>query len=92
MKLDSNGKTKIIKVFANSFDGNALNIKYFLPGFIYNVENSNLIFNGKVIYLPSSVGYSNDSYIDLIIFSMDYDSNLNWASIFDYKLNIDNKN
>ena len=92
MKVDQNGNIIFIKVFANTFANNRLELKYFYPKFIYFTENSNIIFNGKVLYGLSSVSYSVDSYIDQIIFSMDYNGNMNWISVFDYRLNIDNSN
>ena len=85
IKFDANGHIVLSKVFANSLDGGTVQLKYLSQGYIYNTDNAHIIFNGKIIYGLSSIGYSNDSYIDQIIFSMDYDGSMNWISVFNYR-------
>ena len=85
IKIDANGNQILAKFFANSLNGGSIQLKYFAQGFVYGSENNHVIFNGKVLYGISSVGYSADSYIDQIIFWMDYDGHMNWISVFDYK-------
>ena len=91
MKFDQNGNQLFTKAFSNSLSGNKMELRYFLFGGLVKYNDSSFIFNGKIAYSQSGVGYSADSYIDQIIFSADNEINIEWASIFDYKQTIDTK-
>ena len=91
MKFNSDGSLLFTKTFSNSFSNNKLEIKYFLFGWIQKF-NDLVVMNGKVSYDQSALGFSPDSYIDQIVFTVDGGFNIKWASIFDYKLSIDTKN
>ena len=84
LKLDQNGKVVLSKVFANNFDtGQVITLKYFQLDNIVEA-NSNIIMNGLVNKQLSAIGYSDDSFVDQIVLSLDEDGNTQWASVFDY--------
>ena len=77
------------KVFAFSKSGNPVDLKYFIWKEISQYDDSHIILTGGVQYAQSSLGLSTFSTTDRIMFKADYDFNITWASIFDYKGNPD---
>ena len=59
--------------------------------FIFNIESNStsVIITGGVNYGLSGLGYSEDSYVDSLLISLDASRNVQWATIFDYNLNYD---
>ena len=53
------------------------------------MSSNNIVLSGLVNYYFSSIGYSENSYIDQIVFSLSADGGTQWASVFDYNLAYD---
>ena len=85
MKYDSNGHLQYSKVFSKSDSGTSINVMYYISGGITQYDDAHAILSGEVQYIQSSLGIAINSLIDQLVFKMDFDLNIEWASIFDYR-------
>ena len=87
LKIDSSGNIVFIKTLSsNPGLGKAVSLNYLQAYNIIKVSSNNIVINGLVNYYFSSIGYSENSYIDQIVFSFDSDWKTQWASVIDYNL------
>ena len=90
LKIDSSGNIIFKKTLSsNPGLGKAVYLNYLQAYNIVKVSSNNIVINGLVNYYFSSIGYSENSYIDQIVFSFDANGKTQWASVFDYNLNYD---
>ena len=90
LKIDSSGNIIFKKTLSsNPGLGKTVSLNYLQAYNIVKVSSNNIVINGLVNYYFSSIGYSENSYIDQIVFSFDANGKTQWASVFDYNLYYD---
>ena len=89
MKYNSNGSLQYNKVFSKSDSGAPIDVKYYISGQITQYDDTHVIISGGVLYVQSSLGIAINSMIDQLVFKMDFDLNIKWASLFDFQYNFD---
>ena len=90
LKVDQAGNNVFIKTLSNNPGlGQTAALKYLEIHNIVEVSTNNIVLNGLINYYFSSVGYSENSYIDQIVFSLSANGSTQWASVLDYNLAYD---
>ena len=90
LKVDQAGNNVFIKTLSSNpgLDQTAA-LKYLQIHNIVEVSSNNIVMNGLINYYFSLIGYSENSYIDQIVFSLSANGSTQWASVFDYNLAYD---
>ena len=90
LKVDKAGNSVFIKTLSsNTGLDQTATLKYLQIHNIVEVNSNNIVMSGLVNYYFSSIGYSENSYIDQIVFSLSANGSTRWASVFDYNLAYD---
>ena len=88
MKFDTNGNIKLSKIFTDPSQI-TLRLSYLQIVSIVLIEDNDVVINGRVSSLSSSISYSNDSSIDQVVFRVNQNGESIWTTIFDYQLGYD---
>ena len=90
LKVDQAGNNVFIKTLSNNPGlGQTAALKYLEIYNIVEVNPNSIVLNGLINYYFSSIGYSDNSFIDQIIFSLSANGSTQWASVLDYGLAYD---
>ena len=88
MKFDTNGNIKLSKIFTDPSQI-TLRLSYLQIVSIVLIEDNDVVINGRVSSLSSSISYSNDSSIDQVVFRVNQNGESIWTTVFDYQLGYD---
>ena len=88
IRFDSDGNMNLLKILATTSQSTQTPL-FYQSMYLIQLDDGNIALNGRVLSPVSSVGYSNDSSTDQVVFKMNQNGDILWTTALDFRLGYD---